>query len=226
VEDLENLGKILERWVAQGIDYRSISSGSIQYHAQKTEGERREVDQIIQKYKGKNSVSPLVMRLKDYIETNQFQKACDVIDNIQSIEKENIPKLRIVGLPADVSDAVNADLDEIERCFQHACYRSAIILCGRVLEIALHRKYYDVHKKDILETQPGIGLGKLIAKLKEKAVVFDPGITEQIHLINNIRVHSVHKKQEVFSPSKEQTQAVILYTIDIVRKLIGRTEHL
>ena len=92
-------------------------------------------------------------------------------------------------------------------------------MCGRVLETALHRKYYEKTNKDILETNPSIGLGKLIAKLKDENFSFPPGITEQIHLINKVRVESVHKKQEVFLPSKGQANAIVLYTLDVLRKL-------
>ncbi|MFC1728541.1 DUF4145 domain-containing protein [Nanoarchaeota archaeon] len=122
-------------------------------------------------------------------------------------------------IPSEISDEIKTDLAEIQNCFNSSCYRSAVILCGRVLETALHRKYYDVTGKDILETSPGIGLGNLIARLKDEQVEFDPGITQQIHLINQIRVFSVHKKQSAFKPSKEQTQAMILYTIDVLKKL-------
>lgn len=122
-------------------------------------------------------------------------------------------------LPAEIREDLVADLQEVEKCFNAGCYRSAVILCGRILEAVLHRKYYDVTGKDILETQPGIGLGTLIAKLAEKNVQFDPGLTQQIHLINQVRVYSVHKKQSAFAPTKEQAHAMVLFTVDVVNKL-------
>jgi hypothetical protein len=64
-------------------------------------------------------------------------------------------------------------------------------------------------------------LGKLIAKLTEKNVNLDPGITQQIHLINQVRVFSVHKKQTAFNPTKNQSHAMILYTLDIVNRLFN-----
>jgi len=92
-------------------------------------------------------------------------------------------------------------------------------LCGRVMETALHRKYYEATGQDLLEKAPGIGLGNLIAKLSEKGVKLDPGLTNQIHLINQVRVFSVHTKQDAFIPSKMQAQAIVLYTIDILEKV-------
>lgn len=122
-------------------------------------------------------------------------------------------------IPAEIAADFAADMEELEKCYYHGCYRSAIILCGRLLETALHRKYYEVTDFDILEKNPGIGLGNLIAKLAEKNVQLEPGLTQQIHLINQVRIFSVHKKKEAFLPSKEQTQAIILYTIDSLKKI-------
>jgi hypothetical protein len=124
-----------------------------------------------------------------------------------------------IKVPNIISEEVNSDLIEMKNCFSFGLYKSSVILCGRILEVCLHRKYYELTNNDILETQPGIGLGKLVAKLSEKNIKFDPGINEQIHLINKIRIQSVHKKQEHFIPSKEQAYATVLYTLDIVRKL-------
>jgi len=130
--------------------------------------------------------------------------------------------MEITQIPLDIKTDVEADLDELDKCFKSGCYRSVVILCGRLLETALHRKYYEVTNVDLLEKSPGIGLGKIIAKLTEKNVHFDPGLTQQIHLINQVRVFSVHKKQEPFYPSKAQTQAIMLYTIDVLRKIFRK----
>ena len=88
-----------------------------------------------------------------------------------------------------------------------------------MLEISLHRKYYEITKNDLLEKSPGIGLGKIIAKLKEKKVNIAPGLSQQIHLINQTRIFSVHKKSSTFTPNKDQTHAIILFTLDILEKL-------
>lgn len=172
------------------------------------------------------------------LEINEYVKDLDILLNNSKIDEliVNLDKiLKVYSLlsipevkgfemnfsriPVDIVDEIKADFIELERCFNSKLYRSAVILCGRVLEIALHRKYYEVSGVDALEKSPGIGLGKLIAKLIEREVKFDPGLTQQIHLINQVRIGSVHKKKEVFNPSLEQTQAMILYTIDVVNKL-------
>ena len=126
------------------------------------------------------------------------------------------------NIPSDIKPDLVLDLNELERCYENECYRSCVILCGRLLEIALHRKYYETTGQDILEKNPGIGLGSLIAKLKDKNVNMDPALTNQIHLINQTRIFSVHKKKEAFNPSQQQTQAMILYTLDILEKIFNK----
>lgn len=124
-----------------------------------------------------------------------------------------------ICLPVDVRDEMLADFDELKKCFDAGCFRSSVILCGRLIETALHRKYFEIAGNDLLEKSPGLGLGNLLAKIDEKGVKLDPGLTNQIHLINQVRIYSVHKKQQTFNPSKTQAQAIILYTTDVLKKL-------
>ncbi|RME77305.1 hypothetical protein D6774_04850 [Candidatus Woesearchaeota archaeon] len=123
------------------------------------------------------------------------------------------------NIPLEIRSEISADIEELQRTFNAKCYRSCVILCGRILEVALHRKYYEETNHDILEKSPGIGLGTLLAKMREKEIFFDPGLMNQIHLINMTRIFCVHKKQEAFSPSKAQAQAIIIYTMDVLRRL-------
>jgi len=133
----------------------------------------------------------------------------------------DIPQQRTIKAPLDIRDEINADMKETQKCLETGCYRSAVILCGRMMETALHRKYYDATGVDLLEKAPGTGLGNLIAKLAEKGVKLDPGLTNQIHLINQVRVYSVHTKKQTFVPTKIQAQAIMLYTTDILEKLFN-----
>ena len=121
--------------------------------------------------------------------------------------------------PHSVNAEMRADFEEMSRCIEAKCFRSSIILCGRMLETALHCKYFDATGNDLLEKSPGIGLGNLIAKLANKGVLVDPALGNQIHLINQVRIHSVHKKKALFAPSEDQAKAVVMYTMDAIRKL-------
>lgn len=167
-----------------------------------------------------------IMELIPSLETTDVSEINKTVKKIDFLIKQikfpsmddkfvKIPK----RIPNDIRQDIVLDLEELERCYQNECYRSCVILCGRLLETALHRKFYDVTGQDALEKSPGIGLGNLIAKLAEKNVILDPGLTNQIHLINQVRVFSVHKKKDAFYPTQQQTQAMILYTLDILNKL-------
>ncbi len=161
----------------------------------------------------KESVDALLLVLQ------QLEQQVSKLRITKPMQKRDEILLTSPKLPPEIKDDLMADLQEVEKCFNSGCYRSAVILCGRILEIGLHRKYYDITGRDVLETQPGIGLGTLIAKLSEKNVQLDPGLTQQIHLINQVRVYSVHKKQSTFAPTKEQTHAMVLFTVDVMNKL-------
>lgn len=155
------------------------------------------------------------------LQLNNVDKNLKILEELKkhhvTIKPKNVFKL--TKIPAEVKDEVRADVQEMQKCFDNECYRSCVILCGRVLEVCLHAKYYKETGFDILEKNPGIGLGKLIAKMGEKGIKLDPGLTQQIHLVNNVRIFSVHKKQRAFHPSKQQTEAIILYTTDVINNL-------
>jgi len=166
----------------------------------------------------------LMRIIENSYEKRDFDKLHEAVSECLDISrkgniKNNNQEINLNFAPLEIKNEISADLDEIKKCFDNGCYRSAIILCGRVLEVGLHRKYFEKTGIDSLEKNPGIGLGKLIAKLREKEVQFDPGITQQIHLVNQVRISSVHIKKDAFNPTKEQTQAMILYTIDTLNRL-------
>src|SRR3989339_1443091 len=142
----------------------------------------------------------------------------EMINVVKEVKEKNI-KFSLSKIPGDVKNDELADLFELEKCYDAGCYRSCIILCGRLLEVGLHRKYFEATGNDLLEKSPGIGLGNLIAKLNEKGILVDPGVMQQVHLVNNVRIFSVHKKKESFVTSKNQTSAIILFTLDTLEKL-------
>jgi hypothetical protein len=153
-------------------------------------------------------------------EINDFEKEAAASPPVKVSEDVRL-SFSVPELPEEISENVAADIAEMEKCFSSGCFRSSIILCGRVIETALHRKYFEVTGNDALEKEPGIGLGKLIARMNEKSVKLDPGLPQQIHFVNQVRIFSVHTKQEAFSPSKNQAQATILYTMDVLGKLFS-----
>jgi len=158
---------------------------------------------------------------KQLNETPRISEKIKVLEELADLSM-NLPARKSVRVPPQIKEEIEADLNEIHQCINHACYRSAVILCGRILETSLHRKYFEISGVDLLEKAPGTGLGNLVGKLSQKGVAIDPGLMNQIHLINQVRVHSVHKKQQPFSPSPQQAQAILLYTTDVLDKLFNK----
>ncbi len=159
-------------------------------------------------------------RTKDPV---KMLKSVDTIaDALAKSPEKSSGSMKLPNIPSDIKPEISADFEEMNRCFNASCYRSSIIICGRILEVALHRKYFEVTGNDLLEKAPGTGLGNLIAKLAENKVDIDPALGNQIHLINQVRIHSVHAKQKAFVPSKDQAKAIMLYTMDVVSKLFGK----
>lgn len=188
------------------------------FKKQKQEGARLALkgamQRLLQETRENPDANSLAQRLALQPEnTTVFDKLADIAAETPR-EETRAPRI-----PADIKEEITADINEAKKCMKAECYRSAVILCGRIMETALHRKYYDATGNDLLEKAPGTGLGTLIAKLAEKGIKLDPGLTNQIHLINQIRVYSVHTKKDTFKPSKTQTEAIYLYTMDILDKL-------
>ncbi len=159
-----------------------------------------------------------IIKVRENI-TQQLPLLIRYADSLKKSEDSGIRIEMPKRIAQDIRSEIYADIKEVKKSFDSGCFRAATILCGRIMEVCLHRKYYEATGVDLLEKVPGIGLGKLIAKMSEKGIKLDPGLPQQIHLINQIRIYSVHKKSESFYPSKAQTKAIILYTLDIIEKL-------
>jgi len=170
-----------------------------------------------------------IKELKKMINDKNFLEAIVLIEQIHdhvpdiNISDSDLPKQEffLPHVPREIYSEIKASFDELIKCYEHSCYRSTLILCGRILEIALHKKYIEKTNIDLLEKSPDIGLGNLVLKFKEKKIELDPGLSNQIHLINHLRIASVHKKKQAFSPTRSQAHATILYTLDTLKKLFS-----
>lgn len=204
--------------LSKGASSNSASHALRDFRKQKLEFAQKECSQVLESLP--SQFEQQTQKLRACISTKKWDEALILVRSLEHQLPQQMNTSRI-PLPSDIAQDVYADIDEIHRCFSNECLRSAIILCGRVLETALHRKYYEITRNDLLETSPGLGLGKLIAKLKEANISLPVGLTEQIHLINNVRISSVHRKSELFVPTTQQAQAIILFTLDVLRALFG-----
>ncbi len=204
------------------IEETPVKGNIADFKKQKQEGAKLMLKGAIQRLLDETKNTPEAHSIAQKLsvaKNEEMQKYIEQIAEIAADEPEHKKSLKIPRLPNEIREDVTADLQEIQKCVNSECYRSAVILCGRVMETALHRKYFEATGNDLLEKAPGTGLGTLIAKLSEHGVKLDPGLPNQIHLINQVRVFSVHTKKESFSPSKTQAEAIVLYTLDILDKL-------
>ncbi|MBW3018056.1 hypothetical protein KY325_02775 [Candidatus Woesearchaeota archaeon] len=174
-------------------------------------------------------ITKLLLEIADiYSNSPDSEKLDKNLDELErlfdtvNIEAEKKIKFEPPPFPAPIKSELISDLEEMQLCFDSGCYKAAVILSAKILETSLHRAYYEITGKDLMETSPGIGLGKIVAKLSENNIELGPGINEQIHLINKVRVSSVHRQNTVFKPSKEQAHATILLTIDILNKIFRK----
>jgi len=246
---MEILGKIMEhvnsleqnlkrakdndiKTLSKSMDYNSALSNEI---CKRVEEKKNLLDALLRELKeipGAKDIPTIIKKLEEFHDTYveyskpelSNKKMLDILSELEKIlpgtvVKKQAVEFKSLKIPEAIRNEIEIDSRELMRCYETGCFRAAVIICGRMLEVALHRKYFDVTGNDILETNPGIGLGKLIARLKENEVFFDPGLMDQIHMINKVRIHSVHRKQEVYEPSDAQTQAMMLYTKDIINRL-------
>jgi len=176
---------------------------------------------VLEKIKRNIEIAEQKIKLNNISEALQLiEESCEIAPDIK-IEKPlfETKSFFLPLVPKDIYSEIRSNFDEVVVCFENRCYRAATILCGKILEIALHRKYLEITGQDLLEKAPDIGLGNLLVKLKEKGLDIEPGLANQIHIINQLRTASVHKKQGHFIPSRAQCQATILYTLDTLKKL-------
>lgn len=229
LRNVAELQRAVVRAQKQNISLKEPAHGIItDYNAQKKEQERLAVI---------TAVKAVVNAAKN-LQDDRIQDIVSQLENTQDLGvlKQKTDEMLELGtaysngenifaqaptVPSEISEDVLADYNEMMKCFNNGLFRSAVVLCGRILETALHRKYFEVTGNDLLEKSPGIGLGSLVSKLSEKSVSVDPGLGNQIHLINQVRVHSVHHKKRAFVPSQQQARAIILYTLDVVEKLFA-----
>ncbi len=245
-EALLELKEIVNNVLSKKIDFNARIAGDEfnfkknerEYYAREIESSIKRISMLLsesfvvapQEKRALTKTADKIKELKKMINAKKLLESVVSIEEIYDIAplikipEDDLPKSEfyLPYIPREIYAETKASFDELIKCYEHHCYRSAIILCSRILEIALHKKYFNLTNKDLLEKAPDIGLGSLVLKLKEKGMVFDPGLTNQIHLINQIRVHSIHKKKQVFSPTKAQTQASILYTLDTLKKLFNK----
>lgn len=121
-------------------------------------------------------------------------------------------------IPPEIRTEITTDIEEIKKCYSSGAYRAAIVFCGRILEIALARKYFEkVHIDPIKQKWT---LGQLIRECKRKIGIFQPGLDSLCEAVNKTRIPSVHKSAEgIYLPSSQDIVGVFNLVQSVLQKL-------
>ena len=129
-------------------------------------------------------------------------------------------------VPSQVRKEVNADFQEVSKCYSAQAYRAGIIFCARIVETILQRKYYDKRRgqglrPDQIESElAGLTLGRTIEKCRQQGLVGDiPGLKEYSAMVNALRIPSVHVTKPLFGPGPEAVKGIISLTLELIKTL-------
>jgi hypothetical protein len=121
------------------------------------------------------------------------------------------------SLPQEIREEIKLDFEDLRKCYSVGAFRSAIGMCGLILETILSRKYFEETREDLLEQN--LTLGRIIGKCVEAHVIDDPAIGDICNLINRSRISSVHASHSSYRPREDQAKSLIEFTISLVKKL-------
>ena len=175
IQNLKTSVKRLQETLLGKLYYESKNSVRfrIQNYSSKTKSNIKLIEQYFwrssDRIKDNEKKLQLILLINELKEQPQvklmIQTTIEMEEILAKIKTESQIMFKKPKIPTEIQGEIYADIEELERCYFSKCYRSCLIICGRLLEVALHRKYYDTTNRDILEKNTGIGLGNLIKKL-------------------------------------------------------------
>jgi hypothetical protein len=148
------------------------------------------------------------------------------VKNLRSVFSElsgSLPIEKIMFLidlsntPQSIREELRLDFEEVRICYYAGAFRSAIGMCGRILEVILARKYFE--ERDVDPVEQRWLIGTLIRKCFEDEVIDEPALGDMFNLINRSRISSVHRTQRLYKPEQGITKSIIEFTIGLVKKL-------
>jgi len=162
------------------------------------------------------------------------------INHLYDIElKQNDTVKNIVGVIRALSDSevvfirltdYKNTLTEIYKCYSYDCYNATIALCGKIMEIYLTEVLISFDIKIEIQNYDRNGmptsvikdltLGQLYNLTKKisdnnKANFINPNYIE---LIKSFRNGSIHFNEKIPIPSKDQTEGILSFILDIVKR--------
>lgn len=111
-------------------------------------------------------------------------------------------------------------LKEIAVCFDNGCFIACIGLCGKILEVCLK----EILIRNDIPFDPNVMVGTLLKTIREKvpSEYVDPSLSSVTSIINTSRITSVHAKERIPIPSRDQAIMVIFATREVVRRNLSK----
>ena len=162
----------------------------------------------------------LTLNAKDRVQVDSRRYLLSVLLQKYSIDRDLCPAFNNIQYPQEINDTMRMLIRETLTCHLGAAYSASIGMCGKIMETALR---FFIENQSNKETDPNIGLGKLIRLVVEKfGVELDEGLKVLVNFINQFRITGVHSKKGFELPTFEQSQSVVYATYDTLRKLFGK----
>jgi len=114
-------------------------------------------------------------------------------------------------------DDLLQSLKESAICYENKCYIAALALSGKILEISLKI----IMDKENINYDDSWMIGTLLKKILESDIYIDPAMKNISNIININRIGSVHAKDAVPIPSRQQAGMVLLAVADILNRAIS-----
>ena len=144
-----------------------------------------------------------------------------IIEKLDDYKKYEIAWETININDENVKYDISLSYNEAIKAYLNRLYISSIVLCGKVIEIAIHFLYEKNNNEELLDKYPGIGLGKALGKLRKQGFKFPEEIDSTVNLINKYRNAYIHKKTASVMPNDTQAEAIILLVKNFLTKYIN-----
>jgi hypothetical protein len=150
--------------------------------------------------------------LRDAVQDLIHEKTSEVSQSVRDLIEECKTKNINENYKVDFLQT----LKEIAICFDNDCFIASIGLCGKILEVCLK----EILIRNKVTFDPNAMVGSLIQKIRDKVPneYVDPSLMNVTNIINTSRITSVHAKEKIPIPSRDQAIMVIFATREVVRR--------
>ena len=144
------------------------------------------------------------------------EKSSEVSQSVRSL----IDECRLKEINENYKTDFLQTLKEIAICFDNDCFIASIGLCGKILEVCLK----EILMRNNVQIDPNAMVGTLLKTIREKVPTeyVDPSLSSVTSIINTSRITSVHAKERIPIPSRDQAIMVIFATREVVRRNLSK----